>query len=136
MESRSIVTTSQGQGRVPVAILRVRDRVNLGNADQLEQAARQVMAGGVHDILLDLTDVPSITSAGLRAILAIHQMLGQDASGVGGDPPTPEPSSQPWRSRHLKLLKPSPHVRQVLAVSGLDQYLDIHDSAEEALAAF
>ena len=136
MESRTIVTTSQGHGRVPVAILHVHDRVNLGNADQLKQAARQVVAGGVHNILLDLSDVPSITSAGLSAILAIYKILGQDTSGEGGDPPSPEPPGQPGRSRHLKLLKPLPHVRQVLAVAGLDQYLDIYDSAEEALAAF
>jgi len=132
----SIVTLSQTHGRVPVTILHLHDRVNLGNVGPFEQTAREAIASGARDVVLDLSEVPSITSVGLRAILTIHKLLGRDAPPTG-EPATPtEPPGRPWKSTHLKLLNPSVHVRQVLAIAGFDQYLDIYDTLSEALASF
>jgi anti-anti-sigma factor len=123
-----LVTVAQAGGRVPVTVFHLQDRVNLGNVGELEQAAREAYGRGVRDLLIDLTDVPSITSAGLRGIVSIYKLLLGDAPGAspGG----------PQKSAHLRLLNPTPYVRDVLNMAGLTDYIEIYENLEEAVASF
>jgi anti-anti-sigma factor len=116
-----LVTILQAHGRIPVTVLQLNDRVNMGNTAELEQAARQVLEDGVRDMLIDLSKVPSLTSAGIRAILVIQKML----SRAGDDQGT-----------HLKLVSPTPYVREVLEIAGLLDYIEVFTSQAEALASF
>jgi len=117
----SIVIVSEAQGRVPVTVLQLQDRVNLGNTTELEQAARHAFAGGARDMVMDLSKAPSITSAGIRVMMMIHNMLSND----GKD-----------KTRHLKLVSPTDYVRDVLDVTGLLDYLEVFPSLELAVASF
>jgi anti-anti-sigma regulatory factor len=126
------VEGSQVQGRVPVAVLKLKDRINLGNVAEIENAARTVYDQGIRHILLDMTQVPSITSAGLRTLLIIHHML-QSEPAV---PPDPAQAEKPRQSPHLKLLNPSAEVRLVLQISGFDQYFESFTNQETAIDSF
>lgn len=128
----SVVGVSQVQGRVPVTVFRLKDRVNMGNVGELEQAAQQAYDQGMRCLLLDLTDMPSITSAGLRAILIIHRMLeGQpDSASTSTSAPAPH------KSAHLKLLNPSPEVRRVLNIAGFDRYFESYVDLHKAISSF
>jgi anti-anti-sigma factor len=117
----NFVSVSQAQGRIPVTILELHDRINLGNIPELEQAAKDAITAGAHDILIDLSNVPSLTSAGIRALLVIHKMLTTSGMDQGS---------------HLKLVSPTPYVKEVLQVAGLLDYLEVFASLEEALASF
>jgi anti-anti-sigma factor len=117
----TIVLVSQAQGRVPVTVLQLQDRVNLGNTAELEQAARQAFAAGARDMVMDLSKAPSITSAGIRVMMIIHNLL----SNNGKD-----------KTRHLKLVSPTDYVRDVLDVTGLLDYLEVFPSLELAVASF
>ena len=117
----NLVTISQVQGRIPVTILQPHDRINLGNILQLEQAAKEAFTAGAHDMLIDLSNVPSLTSAGIRVILVIHKMLA-----------TPEKD----QARHLKLVSPTSYVHDVLQVAGLLDFIEIFTNLEDALASF
>lgn len=121
----TIVTTSQVLGRVPISVLHLHDRINLGNADEVERAARDAYAGGARHVVIDLTNAPSLSSAGLRAIMAVNQLLASQAA--------PAPSD---KSPYLKLVGPSSHVRQVLNIAGFDRYLEVYDQLSEAVASF
>jgi anti-anti-sigma factor len=116
------VTISQAQGRVPVTIFRLKDRMNFSNAVEFEQTAREAYDLGARHMLLDLSELSSITSAGLRAILSIYKLLGSTAAeGEGGS---------------LKLFKPTAYVHEVLSVAGVVEFIDIHTDLQEAIAAF
>jgi anti-anti-sigma factor len=117
----NLVTVSQAQGRVPVTVLELQGRVNLGNTEELTQAARQAFAAGGRDMVLDLSKAPSLTSAGIRAILLIHRML----SNSGMD-----------KARHLKLVSPTSYVHEVLEVAGLLDHLEVFASLDEAVSSF
>jgi anti-anti-sigma factor len=117
----NLVKVSQVQGRIPVTVLLLQDRLNMGNISELEQAAREAFAAGAHDMLIDLSKAPSLTSAGIRAILIIHKML----SAAGKD-----------QGRHLKLVSPTPYVRDVLKVAGLLDYIEVFTNLDEAVASF
>ncbi len=121
------IIVEKKQARVPVTILRLTDRVNLGNTAQFEAKAREVFESGARDLLVDLTDVPSMTSAGFRTLQVIYKLFEQkEAAGGKGT----------GKSVHFKLLKPNTEVRRVLELVGYDTYLDIYEDEQTALKAF
>ena len=117
----NLLTVSQVPGRVPVTVFQIQGRVNLGNTAELEQAASDAFVAGGRDMVIDLSKAASLTSAGIRAILVIHKKL----SIAGMD-----------KARHLKLVSPTPYVRDVLEVAGLLDTIEVFTSLEEALASF
>lgn len=117
----SLVQVSQAEGRVPVTIFELQDRVNLGNTAELEQAARDAYANGTRDLVLDISKVDSFTSAGIRALLVIYKLF----AGEEGR-----------NSKHVKLVSPTSYVREVLEISGVPDSIEIFDSLEGAIASF
>jgi len=121
------ITVSQQHGRVPVTILQVHGQVNLGSAHAIEQAGRSAVDHGSRYVLLDLSEVSSLTSAGLRVVHTLYRLLGSPAS---------DPSGTVSKSPYLKVLNPSPDIRRVLALAGFDSFIDIYDNLPQAIASF
>ena len=121
------------QARVPVTIFRLADRINLGNTEQLEQKAREAFDKGTRYLLIDLTNVPSMTSAGLRSIQVIYKLFEQGAFSKHKEAAGKQPAG---KSAHMKLLNPNAELRRVLNLVGFDAYIDIYDNEQEALKAF
>jgi anti-anti-sigma factor len=113
-----VVQISQAQGRVPVTIFRLQDRINLGNFAELEEAAKESYANGTRDLVLDLSQTVSLTSIGIRAIVIIHKMLSGDGAS------------------HMKIANPMPYIREMLDISGVTQYIEIYNTVDEAVASF
>jgi anti-anti-sigma factor len=116
--SMALVQVSQAQGRIPVTIFHLQDRVNLGNFAELEKTAQDEFDKGMRDLVIDLSQTPSLTSIGVRALVVIHKMLSED------------------RGKHLKLANPIPPIREMLDISGVTQYVEIYDTVEDAVASF
>jgi len=114
----AVVQISQAQGRVPVTIFRLQDRVNLGNFAELEEAAKEAYDNGTRDLVMDLGQTVSLTSIGIRAIVIIHKMLSADGK------------------KHLKIANPASYIREMLDISGVTQYIEIYDTVDEAVASF
>lgn len=117
----SLVKVSQAEGRIPVTVFELQDRVNLGNTAELEQAARDAYASGTRDLVLDISKVDSFTSAGIRALMVIYKLLAGDEGK---------------KSKHVKLVSPTSYVRKVLEVAGITESIEIYDTVEEAIASF
>lgn len=113
-----VVQISQAQGRVPVTIFRLQDRVNLGNFAELEETAKEAHNNGMRDMVMDLGQTVSLTSIGIRAIVIIHKMLSTDGK------------------KHLKIANPAQYIREMLDISGVTQYIEIYDTVDEAVASF
>ena len=132
----NLIKISQINGQKPVTILRVMERINLGNVDQLEQAAREAYRQGNHNLIIDLGKVDSITSAGLRAILVIYKLLGGENARPSYSNTAIRLPEKPQKSASLKLMHVTPEVRNVLHIAGFEDYLEIYDSEAEALASY
>jgi anti-anti-sigma factor len=117
----NLVIVSHMQWRIPITVIQLQDRINLGNSSEMEQAASAEIAAGARDMLIDLSKVPSLTSAGIRVLLVIHKML----SSAGQN-----------QARHLKLVSPTPYVRDVLKVAGLLDYIEVFTNLDEAVNSF
>jgi len=130
------IKVSQKMGRVPVTILHIEGRINLGTADNLRQEAQTIFEKGARDLLIDLSEVKSITSEGLRAIHSIYKLYL--------DKPSPETLNgerlrsemEPEKASHFKLLNPSSDILRVLKISGFDEFIEIHHNFEDAIASF
>ncbi len=116
----NLVTVSHRTWKVPVTILHLHGRVNLGNTTELEQAARLAYEQGDRRFVLDLAEVPSLTSAAIRSILVICRLLSGENKG----------------SNSLKLANLTPQVREVLHIAGLLQELEAFDSLDQAVNSF
>ena len=114
----AVVQISQAQGRVPVTVFRLQDRVNLGNFAELEEPAKEAYDQGTRDMVMDLGQTVSLTSIGIRAVVIIHKMLSTDGK------------------KHLKIANPAQYIREMLDISGVTQYIEIYDTVDEAVASF
>lgn len=126
----------QEQGRVPVTVLHVRGELNVNSYEQLQAEARKAFDAGARDMILDLTEVPYVSSAGLRGIHAIFAMLRTAATDETDEAVSKGLRDGTYKSPHLKLLSPSDHVMEVLHTSGFDMYLEVYTDLPQAVASF
>jgi hypothetical protein len=128
------VTVSQAQARVPVTVFQISGAVT--DNQELEALAQAAYDAGARNILLDLSDVPYMATSGLRALHAIFTLLRSDTPEESDEATKSGIAAGTFLSPHLKLLKPTPHVREVLKASGYDMFLQIHRDLSSALASF
>ena len=135
------VSVAHVQGRVPVTILHPDAALNAASYLDLVAKAREVYRLGTRDVVLDLRDVPTISSSGLAALYSAAVVLR------GEEPPDPEAGWATFHAMarglesglqqpHFKLLGPQPKVKQALEQVGFDNFLEIHDNLERAVASF
>jgi anti-anti-sigma factor len=127
LRSELSLTAHDVEGRVPITVIAVTGRINLSNSAELESLATEHYERGMRYLLIDLEGVPSITSAGLRAIHLIYKLLeSSDESPVDGSA----------LSARLKIFAPSAQIRNVLHTAGFDQYIGVFADRQAALDAF
>jgi len=117
-----------------VTIFRITGAVT--DNQELEAQAQAAYDDGARNILVDLTDVPYMATAGLRALHAIYTLLRADTPEESDEATKPGIAAGTFVSPHLKLLKPTPHVQEVLKASGYDMFLQIHRDLAQAIASF
>ena len=128
------ISVSQEQGRVPVTVFHIDG--NLTSEEELQEMATQAYEAGTRNILLDLTDVPFMASAGLRALHYIYTLLRTDAPDESPGAVRKGIASGSWTSPHLKLLKPNRNVLEVLRTTGYDMFLEILTDRKHAIESF
>ena len=124
------------QGRVMVTILEIIGNIDSGTANQMQTRAQEAMNAGARDLLLDLTHVSYISSAGLRVVNNLFNQLHPDALNKDYAAVQKGLTDGTFSSPHLKLCGLSANVRQVFSMAGFDMYLDIFPDRKTALAAF
>jgi anti-anti-sigma regulatory factor len=126
------ITASQIQGEVPVTILHLSGHLHGTTERELLDRARQAQEDGSKSLLLDLSGVEVLTSAGLRAIHNIFNMFtpkgDRDVIRKHGD--------EPYKSPYLKLVCPNPDVYYVLNIAGFLQNILIYNNMDEAVNSF
>ena len=134
------ITISKQQGRVPITVIEPHGDVDASNYSELLDKARELFNNGSKDFLVDLSDVPFMSSAGLVALHSIAMFLR------GEQPIDPESG---WgalksidRSRgsgiqtHIKLLKPQQMVSETLDKAGFTQFFQVFTDLKKAVASF
>ncbi|NIM70293.1 MAG: STAS domain-containing protein [Xanthomonadales bacterium] len=118
------IMVEQAQARVPVTVLRLQGDIDAGTQPILQDRAAEMIAMGTTHMVLDMSEVGYMGSAGFRAIHAINNLLDREQSDAFE------------RSKYLKLLNPNSEVEKVIRTLGFDAFLDIHHDRDQALESF
>jgi anti-anti-sigma regulatory factor len=134
------ITISQEQGNAPVTILKLDGQLDGQTYQDLIMKAQQVIGEGAKNILLDMSDLTYISSAGLVSLHTIALLLRGEA------PPDPEQgwsalksmgnSSDSGMQKNIKLFNPRPEIVSVLDMVGFSAVFDIFTDKQKALESF
>ncbi len=92
-------------------------RIETQAANDMDQALQAAVSEGRHNMVVDMSGVDYISSAGLRALAAVQVR----SKAEGGD---------------MKLAALNTRVTRVFRIIGFDLLMSIHDTPEAAVAEF
>src|SRR5947199_295698 len=118
------INVSSQPGRVPITIFQIVGDIDTSNYDQLQEQARQAHAAGAANMVLDLTHVGYISSAGIRALNSIYVLLRTDAPAESDAAVRQGINAGTFKSPHLKRLRHLLHLDLNLARLALVSVLD------------
>ena len=122
MNSDLRISSEQMQAEVPVTILQLRGWLDAQSEEQLLEAARSSYEGGARYLLIDLSELDTLTSAGMRALQKVYQIF--------------TPKEDHFKIAHLKLCNAPPQIYNVLGITGFLQNIPMYESRESALQSF
>ena len=100
-----------------VDVVQLSGPLNNENAEQLVATVQATLAEGQPMIVLDMHDVPLLDSAGLDALLDVHDAVVLKGGAV-------------------KLAALTPLCDDVLRVTGVDRYFEAHKEVKLAVGSF
>ena len=116
------LTHEQPEGNPKISVFHLAGWLDAQGEGLLVEAVQKAAAEGAEYVLLDLRELDTITSAGLRAIQKSYKLL------------TPRDPEQ--KIRRLKLCNASPRIYEVLSVTGLLMQVPVYESQDIAVDSF
>jgi anti-anti-sigma factor len=130
------ITISKEQAAVPVTVIHLNGSLDGATYQEFQTKADEVIKSGAKNLLIDLTHVPYMSSAGLRVLNSLFNALRSNTPGESEEAMEKGITAGTFKSPHLKLLNPSRRVLEALQTAGFDMFLEIHHDLNHALASF
>jgi anti-anti-sigma factor len=134
------ITVSQHQGRVSVTVIQLDGKLDSNSFQKLIDEAQTLYTGGARHLILDMTKLIYMSSAGIVSLLSITKLFRGDAL------PDTEAGWNTIRSlenervggvqQNIKLLNVPPEVRSVLDVVGFASFFEMYTDLGKAIASF
>jgi anti-anti-sigma factor len=122
MNSDLRISSEELQADVPVTIFHLRGWLDAQSEEQLLEAARTAYDNGARYLLIDMGDLDTLTSAGMRALQKVYQIF--------------TPKAEQFKMAHLKLCNAPPQIYNVLGITGFLQNIPMYESQDAALQSF
>jgi len=134
------IIVTEAQGRVPVTILHLAGRIDASNYQTVFDKAKELYDLSARDLLVDLSEVSFISSAGIVslhriALLFRGEKVEEEETGWSAIHGIDRDQSGATQE-HVKLLNPVPDVDHTLDLVGFKRYFDIFTDLNQAVAAF
>jgi anti-anti-sigma factor len=135
-----LITTTQIQARIPVSVMHLHGDMDASNYTKVIKKAQEIYDGGARDLILDLSKVPYLSSAGLMALHTTALVFaGQSVKIESSGRPVfraLDPTKDSSARQHVKLVNPQPQVNQVIQTVGLKQFFEVFSDLGSALNSF
>src|SRR5512134_1542598 len=122
MNSDLRISSEEVQADVPVTVFRLRGWLDAQSEEQLLEAARTAYDGGARYLLIDMGDLDTLTSAGMRALQKVYQIF--------------TPKEDQLKVAHLKLCSAPPQIYNVLGITGFLHNIPMYERMDTALESF
>ncbi len=116
------ITTEQARGKVPVTVFHLQGWLDAQSEEQLLAAAREAYDAGTRFLLLNLAEVDTLTSAGMRAMQKVYKLL--------------TPPGEQFKVARLKLCNAPPQIHHILGITGFLQNIPNFESQQAAIDSF
>ena len=126
------ITVTVQQARQLVAIMRLQGDIDASNFVQVVDKAQEIYRNPARYLIIDLSEVPSISSTGLVAIHKIALLYG----GVSGEKTHPDLTHNSQARKFVKLVSPQPAVDKALETAGMKLFFKVFQDLESALNSF
>ncbi|HMB25758.1 MAG TPA: STAS domain-containing protein [Anaerolineales bacterium] len=122
MESDFRISSEQMQADVPVTVFHLRGWLDAHSEEELLAAARTAYDEGVHYLLIDMKELETLTSAGMRALQKVYQIF--------------TPKEEHFKVAHVKLCNAPPQIYNILGITGFLHNIPMYESLSAALQSF
>ena len=126
----------------PITVMKIYGELDGSSYQNLIHEAQKLYAAGTRHLLLDLSEMTFMSSAGLVGLHSVVKIMrGQQPPNMaGGWSVIHEASHDVSTSTEVeaacKLLQPQPRVQKTLSMTGFDNILEIYMDRETAVASF
>ncbi len=127
---------STENGRVPVTVVHADGNIDSASYEAFLSGVEDTIKDGSRHLLIDLSHVPFVSSAGLRALNILLNQLRTLAPDVTDEEMRKGINEGTYKSPHLKLLSPSKETMTTLDSSGFSMFIEIFHDLKSALASF
>ena len=114
------IQAEQVQGTDGIYILKIDGELDSTNFQELMKEAEKAVEAGACCLLLDMSDLRFMSSAGLAALHSLTLMMQK---------------VQPPQEDRVKLVNPGDNIRKILDMTGFIKLYEIYEDREAALAA-
>jgi len=122
MDSDLKIISEQVQASVPVTVFYLRGWLDAQSEEQLLETARLAYDEGARYLLINMSDLDTLNSAGMRALQKVYQIF--------------TPKEDHFKVAHLKLCNAPPQIYNVLGITGFLQNIPMYESMDAALDSF
>ena len=125
-----------------ITVIKLVGEMDGSNFREAIARTEEICAAGANDLLIDLSGMRFMSSAGLAALHHIAVLMrkkhgsGDDGRWKSLDDLKMEAGSADSQEKHVKLLNPQPRVLNSLEQIGYDRIFEIFADRQAALAAF
>ncbi|MCC6606485.1 MAG: STAS domain-containing protein [Anaerolineae bacterium] len=126
----------------PVTVLKIQGELDGSSYQSLIQEAQKLYNAGTRYLLLDLSDMNFISSAGLVGLHSVVTVMrGKETPDMEGGwsvihEASHDMSTSVGPESACKLVNPQPRVQKTLSMTGFDQLLEIYTDRDTAVASF
>jgi anti-anti-sigma factor len=110
------------QGAVPITVFHLRGWLDAQSEDDFVKWASEAFEQGTRYLLLDLSELDTLTSAGMRAIQKVYKMY--------------TPADVDKESSTLKMASAPPPVYHALKITGFLKSIPMYESVQSAIDSF
>jgi anti-anti-sigma factor len=136
------IVISKHPGSVPVNIMQIKGALDSRTYEQFINEAQKLFDSGARDLLIDMTGLTFISSAGIAALHRVARLFRVEKSSVTDESwsamrvvNNPNETGFTFQ-KHVKLLNPSEAIQDVLETVGFKSYFEIFTDEQTAIKAF
>jgi len=132
------IKTYTEKGDVVVTVMHVDGNIDNSTYEAFQSKADELVDSGAHFILVDLSHVQFVSSAGMRALQHVYERLRSryPDSDKSDEDVKKGIREGTYKSPFLKLLNPSKEAAKTFEVSGFDMFIEIFTDKATAIASF